>query len=140
MAGNTPAGNKRPAHPASDPFGIIMGMILLGLGIFLVFQNTYVTTDWGWYRIGGFQLPSGTIVLPLLAGIGMLFYNSKSVAAWVVTGIGVLAVLVTMLISVRLRFAPTSLFNYILMFGCIGAGLGLITRYAAARRRVNHRD
>ena len=47
---------------------------------------------------------------------------------WVVTAIGLLAILVTLLTSVRFRPVSASLWQYVVMFGMIAAGCGLVAR------------
>lgn len=105
----------------------LMGIMLLALGVFMVFQTTKVTSSWPWY-IGSFRVPTGTVVIPLLIGIGILFFNSKSVWGWIVTILGALFVLLTIIMSVSIRFSTSSLFTFVLMFGSITAGAGLIMR------------
>lgn len=111
------------------------GIVLLAIGIFLILQNTRVSTSWYVWRIGGFGLPTGTVVIPLLIGVGILFYNSKSVLGRVVVGVGLAIVVVTVIFSVNIIFLPTSLFNYLLMGGCIAAGVGLLVKGLLGRRQ-----
>lgn len=105
-----------------------LGLILFCVGVFLVFQNTTVSMAWYTWSIGGLGLSQGIVSIPLLIGIGLLFYNSKSIVSWLVFILGVVFVLVTIIMSVRLRFNPTSLLNYIFMFGTILAGTGLLLK------------
>lgn len=105
-----------------------LGIILLAVGVYMVFQCTDVHASWHIWYIGGWGVPSGLVVVPLLVGIGMLFYNSKSIAGWIVSTIGVAIILATIIMSVQIRFRSTSLFNYILMFGTILAGTGLLLK------------
>lgn len=105
----------------------LLGVMLLAFGIYMVFQSTKVTSSWPWY-IGTYSIPKGTVVIPLLIGIGMLFFNSKSTAAWALTILGTLFVLVTIIMSVSIHFSTTSLFTFVLMFGSITAGAGMIMR------------
>ena len=65
---------------------------------------------------------------PLLIGIGLLFFLDRKWIGWVVTAIGLLAILVTLLTSVRFRPVSASLWQYVVMFGMIAAGCGLVAR------------
>ena len=51
------------------------GLLLFGAGMFMIFQNLTVTSNMGYggsiFRIGGFNLPNGTIMIPLLIGIAL---------------------------------------------------------------------
>lgn len=106
----------------------LIGIVLVALGVFLVFQNTDVVANWYSWRIGSWGVPSGVVVVPLLIGIGILFYNYKSIIGWIVAAIGAAFLIVTLILSVRIVFQRTSLFTYILMFGCIASGCGLMLR------------
>lgn len=122
MAQNS--GSKRPATSTT----LIIGLVLIGLGIFLVFQNCTVYTTWYTWRIGSFAIPTGVTVLPFLIGLGLLFYNPRWIVTWVVLIASALFLLLTLLFSVHIRFVQTSLLQYILMFGSIAGGLGLTLR------------
>lgn len=105
-----------------------LGLILFALGIFLVCRNTYVTTSWHIWHVGNIGIPTGVVAVPLLIGIGVLFFNSKSIIGWIVVVLGLVFLLASIILSVQIRFSTTSLFQYILMFGCIFAGAGLLLR------------
>lgn len=105
-----------------------MGLLCFGAGIFMVFQATDVRFVWYSWRFGGLNIPTGFVIIPLLIGIGLLFYNSKSIISWVVTILGLIIVLLTIIMSVTIAFRTTSLFMFVLMFGFILAGAGLLLR------------
>lgn len=105
----------------------VLGFLLLVFGVYMVFQSTQVSSSWPWY-IGSFSVPTGVIVVPLLIGIGMLFFNSKSAAGWLLTVLGAMFIIVTIIMSVSIHFSTTSLFTFVLMFGSITAGAGMMMR------------
>ena len=105
-----------------------MGLILLAAGIFIIMKNTYVGLSWYQWRIGGFGMPTGAILLPLFVGIGLLFFNSKSIIGWIVTVVGIVIIILSIILSVQIRFATTSMYMFVLMFGCTFAGAGLLLR------------
>ena len=74
------------------------------------------------------SLATGLMLVPLLIGIGLLFFLDHKWIGWVVVAIGVLAILVTLLTSVRFRPVSASLWQYVVMFGMVAAGAGLVTR------------
>ena len=89
-------------------------------------------SDWWGSLWGGFgmntSLATGLMLVPLLIGIGLLFFLDRKWIGWVVTAIGLLAILVTLLTSVRFRPVSASLWQYVVMFGMIAAGCGLVAR------------
>lgn len=106
----------------------VLGILCLGAGLFLIGQAVSVSTAWG-LRVGSFYLPSGLVILPLLIGIGMLFYNHKSNAWKIVTALGVLFIVLAVILSVRITLHRLSLFDFILMFGLIAGGVALLLRH-----------
>lgn len=106
---------------------LVLGLVCFFAGVYIIFQNTSVTASWGFY-LGHFHVSSGMIILPLLIGIvwKVIDYNSK--AAMVLIGLGILCILLTIIMGVRIRFITTSLFDYVLMFGLTAVGFGFLLR------------
>jgi hypothetical protein len=106
------------------------GLLLTVVGGYLVLNQVQVTSSftffglWGWSRPAGF----GLTMLPLLIGVGVLFFDGKSKLGWILTIGGLLTILAAILMSLSIRWEPTSLFNALLMFVMLAAGLGLIAR------------
>jgi len=107
-----------------------VGQFLLGLvmavgGAYLLTQQVMVTTGlWGWFGANTF----GLTLLPLLIGIGLLFFDGKSAAGWVLTLCGAVLIFLGILMNLRVYFAPTSLFNTLVMLLLLAGGLGLVAR------------
>ena len=62
-------------------FQILIGILLLGAGLFMLSKRVMVNTSWYTWRLGGFDLSSGTVVIPLLIGIIWFCFNTKSLPA-----------------------------------------------------------
>lgn len=119
---------QRPVGAGGTPGGV--GIFLLGLamviggGYLLTNQVMVSTTFW---RIGGYN-GFGLALLPLLIGIGLLFFNGRSTAGWLLTGAGVIIILLGILTNLDIYFRPTSLFNTLIIFALLAGGLGLVAR------------
>ena len=70
----------------------------------------------------------GLSLVPLLVGIGVLFFNGRSALGWALTAIGTLIILAGIVANLHLYFQPTTLFDTLLMLGLLAGGLGLIAR------------
>jgi hypothetical protein len=70
----------------------------------------------------------GLSLLPLLAGIGVLFFNGRSRAGWLLVFLGAVIILAGIIANMHLYFAPTSLFDTLVMLGLIAGGIGLVAR------------
>lgn len=107
-----------------------IGLIMLGAGLFMIFQNINVSSNWGGYffSFGSFHLANGMIMVPLIVGIGMLFTMKKKVLGWVVLALGVIIVLLSVLMTTHLVWRTTNAYIFVLMFGMTAAGAGLVLR------------
>ena len=111
-----------------------IGVILLGAGLFMLSKRVMVHSSWYVWRIGGFDLSSGTITIPLIIGIIWYFCNSKSIAPKIIITLSVIFIVVSIIMSVRINFVTTSMFDYILIFGMSAAGAGLLLKTLFKKR------
>lgn len=102
-----------------------LGAAMIIGGGYLLLQQVTVTT--GFWQIGGYNA-FGLSLLPLLIGIGVLFFDGRSAIGWLLTLAGALVILLGILLHLQLFFRPTSLFNTLMMLGLLAAGIGLVAR------------
>ena len=107
-----------------------VGEFLLGLGMaaagaYLLTQRVTVTS--GYWSLWGYNA-FGLSLLPLLFGIGLLFFNGRSIAGWLLTFAGVVIILVGIIANLGIYFQPTSLFNTLVMLVLLAGGIGLVAR------------
>jgi hypothetical protein len=124
------AGGKRFEGPGGTPGGlgeVLAGLAMIAVGLYIVFSHVTVHTSF-WRFFGSPGQSFGLTLLPLLLGIGALFYNGRSVLGWFLLLGGVLLILVGILMNLDVYFQPTSLWNTILMFGLIVGGVGVFAR------------
>jgi hypothetical protein len=98
-------------------------MVIAG-GYLLLTRVSVVGGGWHFYGYNAF----GLSLFPLLMGIGLLFYNGRSVPGWSLTAAGTLIIVVGILANLRIYFQPTSLFDTLMMLGLLAAGIGLVAR------------
>ena len=111
-----------------------IGIVLIGVGLFMLSKRVMVHSSWYIWRIGGFDLSSGTVTVPLLIGIVWYFCNNKSIAAKILIVLGIIFIVATIIMSVRINFVTTSMFDYILIFGMTAAGSGLLLKTLFMKR------
>ncbi len=114
-AGGTPGG--------IPSFLIGFGMVIAG-GFLLI---NHVQVGYNFWDFFG-RYTQGLVLLPLLAGIGFLFFNGKSIVGWILTCAGALMVFLSIIVPLRFYFPRTSLFNLIAMLILLAGGIGLIVR------------
>ena len=101
------------------------GAALIVAGAYLLLTRVSVVSGgWHFYGYNAF----GLSLFPLLIGIGVLFYNGRSIPGWLLTAGGALIILVGIVANLQIYFQPTSLFDTLMMLGLLAAGLGLVAR------------
>ncbi|MGA3045144.1 MAG: hypothetical protein ABSD67_00860 [Terracidiphilus sp.] len=114
-AGDTPGGL---AH-------FVMGCIMTCVGGYLLInQVTVVGSYWNFYGQNSF----GITLLPMLFGIGLLFWRGRSIVGWILTIAGALFIFAGVIANLHIFFRPISLFNTLVMLVLFIGGLGLIAR------------
>lgn len=109
----------------------LIGVVLLGAGLFLFCQQVTVSSNWyswGFLSFAGRNFSNGLVTVPLIIGIIMFFFNPKSMVAKIIIALGAVFILATVIMSIQFRFQQTTLYVYILMIGMIAAGAGILLR------------
>lgn len=123
-----PMDNRRFQGAGGTPGGV--GTFFLGLamtaagGYLLANQVTVASGYWSFWGYNAF----GLSLLPLLLGVGLLFFNGRSILGWLLTVAGTAIVFVGILTHLHIYFRPTSLFNTLCMLLLLVGGLGLVAR------------
>jgi hypothetical protein len=118
--GGTPGGTKT----------FLLGIVMVIIGGYLLFNQVQVHSG-GFWRWGGFASYGtnfGITLIPLLLGVAILFANGKSMVGRVLTGGGMLVILVGIIVNLDIHFQQTSLFNTLVMLVCLVGGIGLVVR------------
>ncbi len=115
----------------------LLGLILVGVSIFVVFQSTTVSMSWYQYRIGSMGMPTGVIILPLLISIGVLFYNTKSLIGKYLFLISIVFIIVTLILSVKIHIQRMDMLSFVIMFGSFFAGSGLLAKTVLKSRKLS---
>ena len=114
-AGGTPGGVGQ--------FVFGLGMVIAGGYLFL----SRVTVMSGYWTLWGYNA-FGVSLIPLLLGIGLLFFDGRSAFGWILTFGGVIVIMVGIIANLHVYFSPTSLTNTMIMLGLLAAGIGLVAR------------
>ena len=104
-----------------------LGIILLGVGLFLLSKRVMVSSNWYSRNFGGLNWPSGLVTVPLI-GIIWYFCNPKSIIPKIIITLGVIFIVATIIMSIRIYFVTTSMYEYILIIGMAAAGAGLLLK------------
>ena len=103
----------------------LLGLAMAVAGAYLITNQVTVSSGfWGYFGPHTF----GLTLLPLLFGIGLLFFDGRSVPGWVLTLGGAVIIFAGILANLHVYFQPTSLFNTLVMLVLLAGGLGLVAR------------
>ena len=103
----------------------LIGLAMAAGGAYLLAQQVTVTS--GYWSVWGHNA-FGLTLLPLLFGVGLLFFNGRSVLGWLLLVAGAAILLAGILMNLQIYFQSTSLFNTLVMLVLLFGGLGLIAR------------
>jgi len=114
-AGGTPGGL----------WSFLAGLTMVVVGGYLLLNQVMVHSGfWSWFGGNTF----GLTLLPLLIGVGFLFFDGRSAVGWVLLALGALIIVAGIIANLQIYFRPTSLYNTLIMLALVAGGLGLIVR------------
>lgn len=106
------------------------GLVMLAAGGYLLLTRVTVASGvWQLFGMNAF----GLSLLPLLAGVGLLFFNGRSTGGRLLTLIGTAIIFAGILMNMSIYFRPTSLFDTLVMLVLMAGGLGFIARSLTAQ-------
>lgn len=117
--GGTPGGMK----------AFLLGLIMIVVGGYLLMNQVDVHGGyWRFNFLGSYGQSFGITLIPLLFGIGILFFDGKSFAGRFLTGAGALILFTGIIANLDIHFRQTSLFNTLIMLVLLVGGIGLVVR------------
>jgi len=120
--------NRSWSDAGGTPGGLgefLIGLVMMCVGGYLLLNQVTVTGSY-WSLWGGNSF--GITLIPLLFGVGILFWRGRSIIGWLLTIGGALFVLAGVIANMHIYFQQTSLFNTLIMLILLVGGLGLIAR------------
>ena len=118
----------RPRGAGGTQGGIAEFLIGLAMAIgggYLFMNQVQVSSSyWTLYGYNAF----GLSLLPLLFGIGFLFFNGRSKIGWLLTFAGAVIIGIGIIANLTVYWQSTSLFNTLMIFTLLAGGIGLVAR------------
>lgn len=110
----------------------VIGFVMLVAGGYLFLNNIHVSTN---FRFGGLGMSSfrsfggfstsGYVFIPFIFGIGLIFYNYKNIAGWLLFIAAMIMLTFGVITSINLRLVSMSAFQLISIIVLMIGGLGL---------------
>ncbi len=113
-----------------------IGLTMMGVGFYMLLSKIVVSSSFGMghrlYHMKGagmnFGLTTGMIFIPMIIGIGMIFYNAKSIWGWALSGISLAAMIFGVISSTTIRLQTMSSFDLIVILVLSFGGIGVFLR------------
>jgi uncharacterized protein len=106
-------------------FQFLIGLAMAVTGAYMLISRVVVSS--GSWSFGGYNT-FGLSLIPLIFGIGFVFFNGKSIIGWLLVFVGSVIIISGILMNLNIYFQSTSLFNTIVMLILFAGGIGLIAR------------
>ena len=113
---------KKRRNPLAQ---FMIGMVMLAVGLYWFLSNVTVMTHFG-FQLWNFRVGAGLIVVPFIAGIIWLFVNVDSFGAKLLTVLGIVVILASIIANIQFIFRATSLYVYLIMLILIFGGAALV--------------
>lgn len=110
----------------------LIGIVMMIAGFYLLLNAISIESRFGLgmrlYGVGGVGITSGMLMIPFIAGVVFIFYNSKNPIGWLLSGGALVALLVGVLANSQFSFRNMSAFDLIVILVLAFGGLGLFLR------------
>lgn len=110
----------------------VLGVVMAGAGLYLLFRGIIVRPSFGFgtvaFSVGGFPVTTGVILVPLMLGVGGIFYDSRRIWGWLVLALSLLALVAGVIANLNIRLVTMSLFDLLVILVLLVGGIGLLLR------------
>ena len=118
---------------------LLLGFIMMCAGGYLLLESIVVSQTYflgvGLYHVGGMPVTGGMILVPLIFGIGMIFYRPANLIGWALAIGSLSAMILGVIVNTHFALRQMSLFELIGIFVLCVGGLGLFLRALSDGRR-----
>lgn len=122
-------------HEKNELLMFLAGIAMLAVGLFIFSQKVIVSSYmFSGFMLGGFRVSGGLVIIPFIMGIVWMFASGGSIGSKVLTGLSVLFIIVSVILSTNIRLSTMTLYDWILILVLIFGGAGLLLRMALPSR------
>ena len=108
----------------------LAGLAMLVAGLFIFSQKVMVYSGFFEYgfRLGGFHMSNGLIMVPFIVGVVWMFASEGSFPSKAFTAAGVLIIIVAVIMTTNISLVHITLFEWIVILVLIFGGAGMLAR------------
>jgi hypothetical protein len=109
-----------------------VGLVLMAGGFYLLLNNVVVSSSFGLgtrlFGVGGYGITGGIVLIPLVIGIAMIFFDARSALGWLLAICAFAALVFGVIASVNMSLRTMSAFELLCILVLAFGGLGLFLR------------
>lgn len=106
-----------------------IGLIMMVGGGYLFLDAIRITQHFSMgyaiYSFGALKLTTGMTLIPLIFGVGIIFYNSKNIFGWFLCTASLVMLLFGIISSIQFRIRTMTAFELIMILVLMIGGVGL---------------
>lgn len=107
----------------------LIGLIMIIAGGYLFLNAIHIRhafhLGYRLYSFGTFNLTSGMVLIPFIFGIGLIFYNYKSILGWLLTAASLIMLGFGIISSLQFQLQDMSAFELMTILVLLIGGIGL---------------
>lgn len=123
-----------------NPFAqVFISFTVMCVGFYMLLEKITIKSSLAMgkemFRIGqatgggvNVSVTSGMIFVPMILGIGLLFYNPKSIWGWLIAGVSGIAMILGVIMNTKIEIQTMSSFELITILVLAFGGLGWFLR------------
>lgn len=114
----------------------LAGLAMVIAGLFIFSQKVMVNSGFfgHGFRIGGFYMSNGLVMIPFIIGVVWMFASGGSLPSKIFTAAGVLIIIITIIMTTNIRLVQMTLYEWVVILVLIFGGAGLLARILFASR------
>lgn len=116
----------------------LIGLSMMVIGFYLLLRGITVRPSFGMgsqmFSVGGFPVTTGMVLIPFAFGVGLIFYNGRSIGGWFLAIASILSLVAGVIASIQFSLVGISAFDLIVIFVLLFGGTGLFLRSLATQR------
>jgi hypothetical protein len=122
----------------AQELNFFLGIGLLLTGLLMFFNQVKVQTSFmNFLGMGG--AGAGLLFIPLMIGVGWIFYDTKNKWAWLLTACSVGVIIFAVLSSLILSFPQISLLGTVMLLLPLAAGAALLLKSTGGPKAIKER-
>jgi len=106
-----------------------MGLVMMVAGGYLFLNSIKVTNHfnlgYGLFSLGSMKVTSGMTLVPLIFGVGLIFYNSRNILGWALSVSSLIMISFGIISNIQFRLSSMTAYELITILVLMVGGTGL---------------